>query len=173
MPYRVFGPVVPTLLVMENELVNKIILLVDDCEGDALLLSQAFTQVGLRNPIIWLSSAQKAIAYLSGEGEYGNRERSPLPSILILDLKMPQMDGFAVLEFLRRRPELKNLFVVVLSGLDDTKNVQRAYALGANSYLSKPVNPFDLANMVQFFRGYWMISEPCSKVQNADRNAKR
>jgi CheY-like chemotaxis protein len=147
-------------LLSMSDLQNKVILLVDDSENDALLLSREFARAGLRNPIIWVSSGKKAIAYLKGEDEYANRDRSPFPSILLLDLNMPEVNGFDVLEWIGREPGLRNLLVIVLSGMDDTRSVQRAYALGANSYLTKPVNPYDLANMVNFFRGYWMVPDP-------------
>jgi CheY-like chemotaxis protein len=140
---------------MPKEMRDKGVLLVDDSENDARLLAAAFNRLGLTNPIIWLSRGEQAIAYLAGEGEYADRDRSPFPSVLILDLRMPGMDGFAVLEWIREHPELRRLFVVALSALDDTKSMNRAYELGANSYLTKPVDPDELLNMVRFFRGYW------------------
>jgi CheY-like chemotaxis protein len=140
---------------MPKDMGDKGVLLVDDSENDARLLAAAFNRLGLTNPIIWLPRGDQAIAYLAGEGEYADRDRSPFPSVLILDLRMPGTDGFAVLQWIREHPELRRLFVVALSALDDTKSMNRAYELGANSYLTKPVDPNELLNMVRFFRGYW------------------
>jgi CheY-like chemotaxis protein len=143
---------------MRNEGPEKAILLVEDMENDAQILTAEFQRAGLANRIVWLSSAREALAYLSGEERYADRERFPFPTVLILDLKMPEADGFTVLQWIAARPQLRRLFTIVLSALEDTKSVQKAYSLGANSYLSKPINSFDIANLVQFFKGYWTIA---------------
>ena len=137
---------------------TNLILLVDDSKDDSLLLKHEFERAGLANPLFFLSSGADAISYLAGEGEFHDRSIYPMPSVLLLDLKMPGMDGFDVLSWIGKRPELKRLLIVVLSGCADVKQVTRAYELGANSYLTKPTNPYDLWNLANFFRGYWTIS---------------
>jgi CheY-like chemotaxis protein len=142
----------------DREPPSNLILLVDDSEEDSLLLKHELERAGLANPLFFLSNGAEAIAYLAGQGRFQNRTQYPVPSVLLLDLKMPGLDGFDVLSWIGKRPELKRLLIVVLSGSADVKQVTRAYELGANSYLTKPANPLDLANLANFFRGYWTIS---------------
>jgi len=92
-------------------------------------------------PIVQIcSSGKEFIAYLEGTGEYSNWEAHPLPSIVLLDLKMPEMDGFAVLEWIKGQPKFDHIPVVVISGFEDVSHLKRAYSLNAKSYLAKPVN---------------------------------
>jgi len=142
----------------EPQPATNLILLVDDSKDDSLLLKHEFERAGLANPLYFLSSGADAVAYLAGQGKFKDRSMYPMPSVLLLDLKMPGMDGFDVLSWIAKRPELRRLLIVVLSGSADVKQVTRAYDLGANSYLTKPTNPYDLANLANFFRGYWTIS---------------
>jgi response regulator RpfG family c-di-GMP phosphodiesterase len=105
---------------------------------------------------------------LAGDGKYADRLKYPLLSILLLDLKMPGIDGFEVLKWISSSPELKRLLIVVLNGLEDINSINRAYDLGANSYLTKPVNHADLHNMVSFFHGYWMLANRSPELARAD-----
>jgi CheY-like chemotaxis protein len=155
---------------MSNEVGDKVVLLVDDLEDDAVLFASVLRQVGLMNPIIWLRDGKYAIDYLSGTGEYANRDRSPFPSILVLDLKMPGRDGFSVLEWIREHPEMRNIFIVALSALEDMKSIRRAYELGAKSYLIKPVNRSDLAQLVQFFREFWIGPAVRQEIEKEDHS---
>jgi len=98
---------------------------------------------------------EQAINYLSGKGIYSNREQYPLPFLLLLDLKMPGTDGFEVLEWLRNEPQLKRLLVVVLTSSNLQSDVDRAYELGANSYLVKPVSFDEMVHLIQRFEAYW------------------
>jgi len=102
-----------------------------------------------------LSNGFQALAYLRGDGEFANRKKHPLPAVLFLDLKMPAVDGYDVLDWLQRRPEFKSMLVIALSGWAQLANVNRAYALGARSFLTKPCTEGDLANLQQAFPGYW------------------
>jgi len=98
---------------------------------------------------------EQAIDYLAGRGQYTNREKFPLPYLLLLDLKMPGTDGFEVLQWLREEPDLRRLLVVVLTSSNLQSDVDRAYELGANSYLVKPVEFEQMVNLVQRFEAYW------------------
>ena len=102
-----------------------------------------------------MRDGEQAIDYLSGRGAYANRERNPLPYLLLLDLKMPGTDGFEVLQWIRGEPELRRLLVVVLTSSNLQADVDRAYELGANSYLVKPVEFDEMVNMLQRFEAYW------------------
>jgi CheY-like chemotaxis protein len=134
---------------------NHVILLVEDDANDVLLIQRAFQKAGLRDQLKIARDGQQAIDYLSGSGAYGNRERFPLPFLVLLDLKMPGMDGFEVLHRVRSEPDLRRLLVVVLTSSNLQSDVDRAYELGANSYLVKPVEFDEMVSMVQRFEVYW------------------
>ena len=102
-----------------------------------------------------VGDGEEAIAYLSGEGQFADRERFPKPFLLLLDLKMPAADGFEVLRWVRAEPETKRLLVVVLTSSNLQADVDRAYDMGANSYLVKPVSFDEMVNMIQRFEAYW------------------
>ncbi|MHC4091588.1 MAG: response regulator [Planctomycetota bacterium] len=133
------------------------ILLVEDDSNDVLLIQRAFSKAKLANPLQVVEDGDEAVAYLSGQGPYADRERSPLPVLMLLDLKLPRKSGFEVLEWLRQQPRLKRLPVVVLTGSKETKDVDKAYDLGVNSYLVKPVTATGLVEMVKALDLYWFI----------------
>src|SRR5437667_6307456 len=134
---------------------EKFILLAEDDENDVALLERAFQKAGLRNVLKLVRNGEQAIDYLSGRGMYANRERFPLPFLLLLDLKMPGADGFEVLQWVRAEPELKRLLIVVLTSSKLQADVDRAYELGANSYLVKPVGFEEMVNLIKRFEIYW------------------
>ena len=133
-----------------------VILVAEDDENHAFFIERAFPQVGLRNPVFFVSDGAQAIAYLKGEGGFANRREFPLPSLLLLDLKMPNKDGFEVLTWLRRQPTLKALRVVVFTTSGAVHDITRAYELGANSFLTKPMNFTDLVDLTRWIQGYWL-----------------
>jgi len=134
---------------------GEIILLVEDDSNDVVLLQRAFQKAGLRDSIRIVRDGEQAIHYLSGEGEYSDRDRFPLPFLILLDLKMPGTNGFEVLQWARAEPELKRLLIVVLTSSHLQSDVDRAYELGANSYLVKPVEFNEMVNLIQRFEAYW------------------
>jgi CheY-like chemotaxis protein len=134
---------------------NEFILLVDDDENDALLLQRAFKKAGLHDWLRVVTEGQEAIDYLGGREQYSDRDRFPLPFLMLLDLKMPGTDGFEVLRWARSERDLKRLLIVVLTSSNLQTDVDRAYELGANSYLVKPVEFDEMVNMVQRFQAYW------------------
>jgi CheY-like chemotaxis protein len=134
---------------------DKTILLVDDDSNDVLLIQRAFQKAGLGKSLRVVRSGEQAMSYLSGTGTYSDREEHPLPFLLLLDLKMPGTDGFEVLQWARNEPELKRLLIVVLTSSSLQSDVDRAYELGANSYLVKPVDFGEMVHLVQRFEVYW------------------
>jgi CheY-like chemotaxis protein len=125
------------------------ILVADDSEGDIIILRKAFEKAYVPNPLFGVKSGAEAISYLKGEGRYSNRNEFPLPDLMLLDLKMPGEDGFDVLTWIRQQPGLKSMRVVVLSASDHIRDVNKAYQLGANSFL---VKPSDFENFVELAR---------------------
>jgi len=134
---------------------DKIILLVEDDPNDVLLIQRAFQKAGLNNSLKVVRNGEQAVEYLSGEDAYADRERFPLPFLVLLDLKMPGTDGFEVLAWTRSVANLKRLLVVVLTSSNLQADVDKAYELGANSYLVKPVEFDDMVNLIQRFEAYW------------------
>lgn len=134
----------------------KAALLAEDSEDDEILFRHVLKRAGVQNPLFVVRDGQQAISYLEGMGEHADRERHPLPEIFFLDLRMPVTNGFAVLEWLQTRPEIRSkLLIVVLTQFGDTLSVLRAYALGAHSFLHKPFKQADLVNLIEHFKGYW------------------
>jgi len=136
---------------------QAIILLAEDREDDVLLIRRAFQKADILNPIYVVGDGQEAIAYLAGEGKYANRAEYPLPDLLLLDLKMPRMDGFQVLTWIRQQPSFSTLRVVVLTSSEDFGDVNLAYKQGANSFLVKPLDFESFIETARIVREYWLV----------------
>jgi CheY-like chemotaxis protein len=134
------------------------ILIVDDSDDDARLLALELKRAGVVNPIVTVNSGPEAIDYLEGAKAFANRAEHPIPSVMFLDLKMPGVDGYYVLNWVRKQPQLKSMLVVVLSGAREVFDVNRAYLFGANSFLTKPFTEGDLINLQKGFPGPWKIA---------------
>ncbi len=137
----------------------KPILLAEDSEDDAFVVRSTLKKAGVLNPVLVVDDGAKAVAYLRGDGFFADRDLFPLPDVLLLDLKLPKLSGFGVLEWWRTQPHLSYILVIVLSGYHDLESVKRAYALGARSFLMKPCSVEDVLNLRQAFAGSWNRSE--------------
>lgn len=136
------------------------ILLAEDDQNDVMLIKRSFSKARIINPVACVENGEQAIAYLKGEGIYADRRQYPLPFVLLLDLKLPRLTGHEVLEWLRQQPLLKRLPVVVLTSSRQPEDINRAYDLGANSYLVKPVVFEEFAALMRQLQMYWlMLSE--------------
>ncbi len=124
---------------METD-IEQPILLVENSQDDILLILRAFQRAGVTRRIQAVTSGMDALAYLKGDVPYSDRERYPLPALVLLDIKMPGMDGFEVLAWIRRQWEFFQLPVVMLTNSDHIRDVNEAYHLGANSFLVKPLD---------------------------------
>ena len=131
------------------------ILVAEDDSADAFFLKRAFSKVGVRTALHFVRDGQEVLDYLLGEGQFADRHAHPRPDLLLLDLKMPRMDGFQVLDVVRQRPGIKRLPVVIFSSSAQEQDINRAYDLGANSYLVKPHAMEDLAKIVERLEKYW------------------
>ena len=136
---------------------DSAILLVEDDDSDILLLRRAFRNAHIANPLIEVRDGQAAIQYLSGEGDYADRTRYPIPFLILLDLRLPKLSGFEVIAWMREQPQLAHLIVVVLTASDHVPDVTKARDLGANSYLVKPGNFEELVQMVKRIKGRWLL----------------
>jgi CheY-like chemotaxis protein len=134
---------------------HNTILLAEDFEDDANAVQQVLKEAGVMNPVVVVTDGDEVIAYLNGEGRFSDRQRFALPGVLLLDLKMPRVHGFEVLEWIRAQPQFEKLLIIVLSGYDEIGQVRKAYDLGARSFLVKPCHIEDVRNLAKAFSGYW------------------
>ena len=134
----------------------KRVLVAEDDPSDIFFLQRAFTLAGLSTSLHFVRDGQEAIDYLEGEKSYSDRTTHPFPDLLLLDLKMPRINGFDVLVWLRQQPRLKRLLVTVLTSSDQPQDINRAYDLGANSYLLKPHTSEHLSDLVRHLQKYWL-----------------
>jgi CheY-like chemotaxis protein len=139
-----------------TEPVLPTILLVEDTPSDATLVRRAFEKTKVLNPIVWTRNGQEALAYLSGLGQYGDRNRYPLPALILLDLDLPEMTGFELLQWKRSQPNIRRIPVVILTIDNASSAVNAAYDLGANSFLVKPGNPEEIMRIVKTIQEYWL-----------------
>jgi len=134
-----------------------VFLLVEDDPDQIMLIQRAFAEAKLVNPLRVVRDGEEAVDYLSGAGAFADRTRHPLPSLILLDLRLPKKSGLEVLEWLRGDPVLRDTPVVVLTSSAEQADIDRAHALGVNAYLVKPVRFADLLEIVKGVGMYWMI----------------
>ena len=132
------------------------ILLVEDNPDDVLFLRRALRKAGVSNSLYVVEDGRQALDYLAGKNQYADRAAHPLPLLVLLDLKLPYVPGLEVLRWLRNQPEFRGMIVVVLTSSDHPADVKQAYALGANSFLTKPSNPDELPELVKAVVEYWL-----------------
>jgi CheY-like chemotaxis protein len=131
------------------------ILVAEDNLTDVLLLQRAFAKAGVKPPVHFAQDGQEVMDYLLGHPPFENPIEFPLPNLLLLDLKLPRISGFQVLEWLRNYPGLSRLFVVVFTASGASEDVTHAYALGANAYIIKPQGSDELVRIVEGLQNYW------------------
>ena len=137
------------------------LLVAEDDANDVFFLKRAFEQAEIQNPLHFVHDGQEAIDYLSGVGAFSDRTQYPLPSLLILDLKMPRKTGMEVLKWLDEQPELRRLPVVVFTSSAHQKDVERAYQLGANAFVVKPSSVGRRIELAKVMKGFWLdFNEP-------------
>ncbi|HLY76215.1 MAG TPA: response regulator [Planctomycetota bacterium] len=131
------------------------ILWVEDDADDVLLITRAIQKAGLAQPAL-ARDGREAVDYLSGSGKYADRNAFPFPSIILLDLKLPKMSGFEVLQWIRQHPNFCRIPVIMFTSSRERIDVDRAYKLGANAYLLKSVDHRDLVEALKRLRAFWM-----------------
>lgn len=131
------------------------LLLAEDLEDDVFIMKRALQAAGILNPLQVVMDGQAVLSYLAGEGPYSERDRYPLPSILFLDLMMPYKNGFDVLAWMQKNPEMQSIPVVVLTGSAQERDRNLAYQLGARTYLVKPPRPEHLLDIVSSLESFY------------------
>ena len=132
------------------------ILHVEDDPNDVLLFQNACRKAGLNIDLQTVADGEEALAYLRGTAQFQNRAQHPFPTLLVLDLRLPRLNGFDLLGCLRQDTASRRLPVIVLSSSNLEDDVKRAYDLGANSFLVKPVAFEGLVKCAENIRDYWL-----------------
>jgi CheY-like chemotaxis protein len=135
------------------------ILLVEDQADDVFLMERALQKTHLKHPLRVVTDGQKAIEYLGGEDDYADRNAFPFPGLVILDLKMPGVTGFEVIEWMRKNQRTQLTPIIVLSSSSLPADINRTYELGANAYMVKPADHLSLERLLQTIGEFWLASE--------------
>jgi CheY-like chemotaxis protein len=133
---------------MAAELRKCDILVVEDEPNTVVLLERAFDKAGLMGPLCVVRDGEEAIDYFKGQGEFADRDKHPIPTLVLLNLRLPRKSGLEVLEWIRKQPDIGRIPVVVLATSPSPQDINRAYELGVNSVLLTPVNLENLLEMV-------------------------
>jgi CheY-like chemotaxis protein len=149
---------------------NPTVLLVEDESNDVYLMEDAFRKAGVAVQLQVVRDGREALRYLRGEGPYADRKQHPLPRLTLLDLNLPYVHGLQVLKQIREEPRLRSLIVVVLTSSVADSDIERAYELGANSYLGKPNNLEAVQELVELIGRYWLSR---NRLPRVCRRAKR
>lgn len=136
---------------------EKLILLIEDNPDDEMLILRALEKNRIANGIIVTRDGVEALDYLFGTGAYNGRDTSILPQMILLDLKLPRIDGLGVLQRLRADKRTGLVPVVILTSSDEDRDIVESYKLGANSYIRKPVDFTQFADAVQQLGLYWLV----------------
>lgn len=134
---------------------SNLILIVDDQESDQLLLARSLSRLGVSNPVLWLMDGHEVIRYLNGDPPYQDRAKHPLPGVIFLDLKLPVIDGWDVLDWIQGLSLKRDFRLFIYSEIRKVSEVRKVYALGADSFLGKPVEEIDVVNLLHHFPGCW------------------
>ena len=134
----------------------KLVLYVEDEDDDSFLVQRAFKKAEVPGRLVVLPDGRAAMDYLSGHGEYADRQRHPPPAVVLLDLNLPVQSGFEVLAWVRQQSALRTLLVVALTSSNNQADIHRAYELGANAYMIKPSNADKLLGLVKSFAEFWL-----------------
>jgi CheY-like chemotaxis protein len=135
----------------------KTVLVIDDDPIDREFIVDCLRTNGVSDQIFAVADGQSGIDYIAGRGPYEDRAAFPYPSTIIMDLKMPNGDGFAVLEYLKKHPDHAIIPVLVMSGSDDEDDVKRAYRMGAACYFQKPQDLHQLRAALDIFYKFWAL----------------
>lgn len=136
---------------------DKVILLVEDNPDDVALTLRALKKNNILNKVVVAADGVQALDYLFGRGEHEGRDTSDLPQIVLLDLKLPKVDGLEVLKHIREDDRTKLLPVVILTSSKEQRDLIEGYSLGANSYIRKPVDFGQFTESVRQLGLYWMV----------------
>jgi CheY-like chemotaxis protein len=152
---------------------ERTILVANDNEQEVRLIRRAFARAGSAATVQFASDGEEVLAHLKGEHPFANRKLFPFPDLLLLDLKLPRLNGVEVLERVRAHPLLKRLPVIMLSSSDRPKDIALALEAGANSFLAKPTRLRDFVAMIRAVQDYWLKWNRTTFVQTPQAPRQR
>lgn len=132
---------------------QALILLVEDNEHDVEVVRRTFAKAQVWNPVRVVKSAEEAVAYLENRAPYSGSDENPEPVLILLDLTLPDTDGFELLKWIRKHSKFNSVHIVVLTGSTDLHHVRESYRLGANSFLNKPLEIENVDALVAVMQG--------------------
>src|SRR6202045_5449240 len=151
---------------------HKVILLVEDNVDDELLTLRALKKNNIKNEVVVVRDGLEALEYLLGDATAGRPSRAPLPEVILLDLKLPKLDGLEVLRRLRADERTRLVPVVILTSSNEERDRMAGYNLGANSYVRKPVDFEQFIEAARQLGLYWLVlNEPPPPVRRAERGS--
>jgi CheY-like chemotaxis protein len=139
------------------------VLLVEDDLNDIFLVKRAFKMARLGTPLQVVTDGEEAVAYLKGDGKYADRTAYPMPMLVVMDITMPRKSGFEVLEWIKTDGPLRRIPIVIVSSSDRPQDINRAYELGANAYMVKPVDFHAVEHLFEAITQYWGLE--CAKPE--------
>ena len=143
----------PGFNMVEN---TYVVALVDNNDDDVVLFCRALKAAGFENPVIVLRSGEEAVRYFKGEGAFSDREKFPLPRLLLVDKKLSGISGLELLAWLRLRDELNGLPIIMMTGSHDVGDIMRAYSAGASSFVTKSSDPKEFKEQVRSMAEFWL-----------------
>jgi len=136
---------------------NRFVLLVEDNADDEALTLRAFKKSRIKNEITVVRDGEEAVDFLFASGKYSKRNAADLPEVVLLDLKIPKLNGHQVLERIRANPATKTLPVIVLTSSNEEVDLMKSYENGANSYIVKPVDTNQFISCIEQLGLYWLV----------------
>lgn len=146
---------------------DRVLLLVEDDPRDEELTIRALKQNHIANPVVVAHDGVEALDYMFGRGDYAGRDPSLLPQVILLDLKLPRIDGLEVLKALRLDERTKLVPIVILTSSVEEQDLVRGYSLGANSYVRKPVDFLEFTAAIRALGLYWLITNEVAPTPRA------
>ena len=131
----------------------------DDSEDDLFFVKRALESSGVGEFFRGVEDGQQAVEYLQGKGKFADREKYPFPNVLLIDIKMPRMNGFDVLKWLEAHPQCKVIPTIIFSSSKQDQDVHQAYVLGVNAYIEKPSSASELVEVIQLMYKFWAHCE--------------
>lgn len=145
----------------------------EDEPNDVLLLQRAFRDAGISDPLQVACDGQEAIDFLEGRGKFSDRSQFPLPSLLILDLKMPRKTGLEVLEWVRSKDGLRCLPIIMFSSSAHPGDIEKSYRLGVNAFVVKPLRVEARTEFARLVKGFWLTLVELPQLDVEKRGRKK
>jgi two-component system, response regulator len=145
---------------------KKIILLVEDNQDDVALTLRAFAKSNIKNKVIHVGDGEEALDYLFCKGQFAGRNQIDTPTVVLLDLNLPKVDGFEVLKAIRENEQTKLLPVVIMTSSKEEHDIVNGYSLGANSYIRKPIDSIKFFEAIQTLGLYWLLINEHPNIRN-------